>query len=217
VNDRALEGLVVEAIARALGPRARGVRVGATVSGVVWLTGEVASHGERHDAVAAAESLLGVRVVADELTVGGHQSDDLTVLPLAERINEALRRNPSVPLTVSVDVRPEGFAVLRGEVEQRDEGIEAECVVKAVVGDAVIVTNLVTVTTVQPVEVERLVADALRQMAIVDGGSINATVSDESVRLRGVVHTNYEKDLAEAAALSAPGVSDVRNDIVVIP
>jgi osmotically-inducible protein OsmY len=216
--DHRLARRVVQAIARALGPRACGVSVGVTVSGVVWLTGDVGSHGERHEAVAAAESVLAVRVVADDLTLAGHQTDDtLSVLPLAERIHAALRRDPAVPLTVSVDVRPEGFAVLRGEVERREEGMEAERAVKAVVGGAAIVTNLVTVTEVDPQEVERLVADALRRMAVVDGGSINATVSDESVRLRGVVHAHYEKEVAETAALLTPGVSDVQNDIVVIP
>lgn len=216
MDERALKRRVVDAIERALGSRASGIRVAIDNSGVVKLTGEVGSHGERHDAVVAAESLLGVRVVADELTVVGHERDDTSsVLPLAERLEEALRRDPVIPLSVSVDVRPEGFAVLRGEVERREERERAERAVKAVAGDAVVV-NLVVVTEPEPGEVERLVADALRRMAIEDGRAITATVSDESVRLRGVVHTAHEKDVAEAAALSAPGVSDVRNDIVVI-
>ena len=68
-----------------------------------------------------------------------------------------------------------------------------------------------------PRDVQRCVVTALHHLADIDGRQIAVDVDDRTVTLTGTVHTWMERDTAERAALSAPGITGVINRIVVMP
>jgi osmotically-inducible protein OsmY len=186
--------------------------------GAVTLTGHVGSYAQKMAAVRAAERVYGVRAVADELEVELPSSATRDDTDLAEEIARELQWNTSVPDTVEAEVR-NGLVTLRGEVERPYQRDAAEQAVRHVTGVKG-VTNLIVVKPSikpNPAEVQERIADAIRRMAELDARAIEATTSNGTVHLRGVVHTFHEKKLAENAAKSAPGVQAVKNDIVVAP
>jgi osmotically-inducible protein OsmY len=190
----------------------------AAKDGAVTLTGHVGSYAQKLAAVRAAERVYGVKAVADEIKVKLPNSALRDDTDVAEEIARELLWNTSVPDTVEAEVR-NGLVTLRGEVEwpyQRDAAERAVRHIAGVTG----VANLIVVkplTKPNPQEVQRRIAEAIERMAELDARSIEATTSNGTIHLRGVVHTFHEKKLAEMAAKSAPGVQAVRNDIVVAP
>jgi hypothetical protein len=50
-----------------------------------------------------------------------------------------------------------------------------------------------------------------------DAHDISVTTTDGIVQLHGRVHSLWEKRIAEEAAASAPGVHEVRNELIVTP
>lgn len=186
--------------------------------GTIVLTGTVPSYAERLGAVRAAERIYGVRAVADKIEVklpGASRGRDAEI---AETIARQLRANSHVPDTVKTEVR-DGHVTLRGRVEwsyERDAALRPIECVRGVLA----VTNLITIkprAESNGPDTERVVHEAIGRMADLDARSIGVSVKDGTVHLEGHVHSLAERQLAERAAASAPGVKKVNNDIVVTP
>jgi osmotically-inducible protein OsmY len=217
MNDKELQAAVIRELE--WDPRIDTAHIGVSAKeGAVTLTGHVRSYPEKLAAVRAAERVYGVKAVADEIKVklpGSSHRDDST---LAEEIARELSWNSLVPDTVDAEVR-NGFVTLRGDVAWSFERDAAERAVRNVIG-VTGVSNLIVVkprAKPTPSEVEQRVAEAIKRMADLDSRSIWATTTNGTVHLHGTVHTFYEKQLAENAAKSAPGVAEVDNEIAVVP
>jgi osmotically-inducible protein OsmY len=65
--------------------------------------------------------------------------------------------------------------------------------------------------------IEQRVEKALERLADVDAHSIRLTADDTTVTLHGKVRTFAERRGAQRAAEAAPGVTKVRNHILVVP
>jgi osmotically-inducible protein OsmY len=216
-KDKSLQEAVIEELE--WDPKVDAARIGVSVKdGAVTLSGYVPSYSEKFAAVRAAERVLGVKAVADEIEVrlpGSSVRDDSA---LAERIAHVLRWNTSVPETVEAEVR-DGWVTLRGEVAwsfQRDAAMRAVRDLTGVKG----LSNLITVkprVKPTPAEVEERVAEAIERQASLDARRIWATTSNGTVHLHGTVHSLWEKRVAEEAAASAAGVAKVEDHIVVTP
>jgi osmotically-inducible protein OsmY len=184
--------------------------------GAVTLTGHVASYWEKLAAVHAAERVHGVRAVADELAVELADASSLDDAELARSISQALEMSSLVPDTVRAEVR-NGHVTLRGEVQysyQREAAARTVHELKGVKG----VTNLLTIKPgVRPEDLEERISEAITRAANLDARQLWVTTSDGTVILHGTVHSLYEKKLAEREAAAAPGVTDVKNEIVVVP
>ena len=70
---------------------------------------------------------------------------------------------------------------------------------------------------VSTTEVKHKIEEALKRNAEVDAGASPSAASDGKVTLRGNVRSWMEKDEAETAAWAAPGVTQVSNQIAVVP
>jgi len=198
-------------------PQVNATHIGVAVKdGAVTLTGHASSYAEKWAAIRAAERVYGVRAVADEITVKLPSTSVRDDQDLAEQIARTLRWNTIIPDTVSAEVR-KGVVLLRGEVEMNFQKEEAERAIRSLTG-IVGVTNLVTVKPrVKPDEVQKRIEEAIVREADLDARQIGVLTTNGTVKLRGYVHSLWEKKLAEKAASAAPGVSKVENQLAVIP
>ena len=186
-------------------------------SGVVTLTGSVRSYMQKYQAESAAKRVAGVIAVVNDLEVRLPEIDER---PDPELVRDAIARIKS-ELPYSWDrirvIARNGWITLEGEVEwnyQRQRAEEAVRRVRGLNG----VANLIEVKPrVAPMEIKRKIEDALRRAAEVDASRVTVETVGNEVILRGTVRSWAERQEAERAAWSAPGVAKVDNRIIVSP
>ena len=198
-------------------PSVDAAHIGVTAKdGIVGLTGNVKSYAEKYGAVHAAERVAGVKAVTDEMKV------DLPALhvrndeDIARAVLNALQWDVWVPndrIKVKVD---SGWITLEGEVDYKYQQTAAENAVRNLTGVKG-VSNLITIKlpAVVPSEVKAKIDSALRRAAEVDAAHIKVNVVNDKVILHGRVSSWAERQEAERAAWSAPGVKVVEDDLVI--
>jgi osmotically-inducible protein OsmY len=67
-----------------------------------------------------------------------------------------------------------------------------------------------------PHELRELIESALSRSPYLSGRQLQCEVCDEDVVLRGVVHSYYQKQLAQESLRAIEGVTRIRNEIEVI-
>lgn len=183
--------------------------------GVVTLTGHVASHAEKYAAERAAQRVKGVKALAVEITVKLPASDQRTDADIALAAERALEWSVLVPAGKVKAMVEGGWVTLNGEVEWEYQRKAAEKAVRNLMG-VTGVSNLVKITPkVVPSDIEKRLHDALARQAHREADRIQITVTGSQVNLRGEVHSWAELNAVQGAAWSAPGVTSVRNELVV--
>lgn len=199
-------------------PRIRANEIGVIVkNGVVTLLGWVDSYVQKVAAEAAARRVRGVRDVVNEIEVRLTSSAQRTDDDLTKSVIDTLAWHVPVPID-DLDVTvSNGWVTLKGEVEYNFQKREAEHVVQRIPGVKGI-TNLITVKpNPVPGDLKLKIEEALVRNAETDAKHIKVEVKGSKVILRGKVHSNMEKLVAEESAWSAPGVTEVENQIEVDP
>lgn len=189
----------------------------AVKNGIVTLTGWVDSYLKRWAAEEAAHRVPGVKAVVNEVEVRLPSSAERTDEDIAAAVIRALEWDAGVP-TDRVEVTvSKGWVTLKGEVDWGFQRADAERVVRRITGVRG-VTNLITVRPrqkLEPNEIKKKIEEALVRSAELDAKRITVEVEGDKVILRGTVRSWAEKQEAERAAWSAPGVAEVDNRIVV--
>jgi osmotically-inducible protein OsmY len=190
--------------------------IGVTAAdGVVTLTGFVDSYSEKIAAEKAAKRVYGVHAVANDIQVRpvGTRTDPEIAAAAADAVQNRLGPTTAVKVTVR-----DGFVTLDGPVEWLFQKSASESAVKHLWGVRG-VTNLISVKPRQPSapDITRRIEDALRRTAEIDARRITVRVENGAALLEGRVRSWLEKEEAERAASSAPGVVKIENRLVVTP
>jgi osmotically-inducible protein OsmY len=189
--------------------------VGVTSSeGVVTLSGYVDTYFARLAAERAARRVYGVKAVANELDV--KLAQERIDPDIAKDALHALKNRIDVPLGLGVTVR-DGYVSLTGTVEWKYQKAAAERAVRYLRGVRGVFNNIELKPQVAPKDVQHRITEALHRHAAIDARRIHVEASGATVTLDGSVRSWVEKDEAERAAWTVPGVATVINRIGVVP
>lgn len=191
-------------------PNEVGVRV---KDGVVTLLGTVNTYMKRMAAQECAHRVRGVKAVANELEIRLAKDGERTDEDIAHAAAEALAWHTSVPheqidLTVS-----NGRITLKGELPWQYQRQAAEDAVRHLAGVKGVLNQITVRQPLAAYDIKKKIEDALVRSAETDAERIRVEVKGTTVILRGSVRTYLERQDAQRAAWSVPGVSHVENHL----
>lgn len=184
-------------------------------NGVVALTGFVRRYADKHRAEATAKRLTGVTAIANDIMVRLPLTDVLPDPDIAATAVTAVQME--LPLdwqNVKVIVH-EGRVALEGVVQWHYQRERAENAVRRVRG----VTSVRNSIRVEPhttaADIRAKIEHAFKRLAHIEASNILVDTAGSEVTLRGEVRSWAELDQAQQTAWSAPGVTNVKNELTV--
>lgn len=207
--DAWIERAVIEELEWAPHVDAAHVRVGVR-DGVVHLTGHVRTLVEKHAAERAVWHIAGVRGIADDIEIrrpAAHLHSDEEITRRAADVLDWDAQIPGADIRVRVE---HGIVTLLGTVDWHFQRAEAEACVQRLAG-VVAVDNRIAIRSVPAAaaEVRENVLRALRRHPEIDAAAIEVEVAGGRATLSGSVPSFRQIRIAENAAWSARGVSEV--------
>jgi osmotically-inducible protein OsmY len=183
--------------------------------GVVTLRGTVGSLREKREAKQDAEKVHGVRKVNNDLEVRILSEDRREDAELRGAVLQALMLDSLVPPTIDANVE-HGSVTLTGKANWQYQRDEADFIASNIYG-VVDVDNEVELVASGPTpeNVERRIKGAMERAATLDAESVEVKSENGTITLRGTVSSWADHDAAVSAAWAAPGVTRVKDHILV--
>jgi osmotically-inducible protein OsmY len=213
MNDLSLRNAILDELQ--FQPAIDAANIGVTVdNGVVTLSGHVSSYAQKISAERAVKSLKGVRAVAEEIQVrpekGAGTADDT----IASRALKIINWSSDVPEGDIKIIVQDGWVTLEGEVDWQYQKETVERAVRKLSGVVGIHNDLTLRPRVDAGNIQRSIEEALKRNAEVDAEGIHVKVQGDVVKLEGRVHLWRQRQIAERAAWSVPGVKEVIDHIL---
>lgn len=197
-------------------PAVNSTAIGVAVKdGVVTLTGHLDTFAEKEAAALAARRVAGVKALALEIDVKPaipHRRNDSEIAASAEH---ALRWNSLIPadaIRVAVD---HGHIVLEGDVDWHFQRHAAEAAVRPLMGVVDVRNDIKLRATAPAADLAQRIEDALTRQALREARQVHVACDGSTVKLTGLINSDYERAAVEAIAWSAPGVVAVSNELIV--
>ena len=183
--------------------------------GVVTLRGTVGSFRQKREAKQDAERIFGVESVNNDLQVRIMNQDRRDDAELRGAVLQALMLDSIVPSAVDAKV-DDGIVTLTGTANWQFERDEAEFVAANILG-VVEVDDEIDLVPPAPSEgdVRHSIKKAMERNAKLDAESVSVDSSNGTVTLDGTVSSWADHDEAISAAWAAPGVTNVKDHILV--
>ena len=183
--------------------------------GVVTLTGFVTNYAEKAAAERAARRVKGVKAIAEEIEVRLPSDTKRADDEIAARAVDILKWQVGFPADrIAVKVE-KGIVTLTGEVDWQYQRTEAEHVVHKLTGVIGVLNQIRVAAPVRASEVKEKIQKALERSADVEASRITVQTDGGRIVLIGKVRAWYERDIAERAAWSAPGVTEVQDHLTI--
>jgi osmotically-inducible protein OsmY len=212
MNDKLLQQAVIDELS--WDPSISSEHIGVTVrGGVVTLNGYVPSYWEKRSALAAAIRVKGVKAVAEEVEVKLLGSSLWADDRIAEHALQSLVSDASVPndhIKLTVE---KGLVTLTGEVEWNYQKMAAEYAVQRLTGVICVLNDIKIKPPVQAHQVREKIEQALTRVSAFEAQGLSINIDGSKVTLGGKLESSHERDLAEHAAWSVPGVTQVQDKI----
>jgi len=195
-------------------PKVESTDIGVTVKdGAVTLHGTVHNYFEELAVIKAAKRVKGVHAVVEEIKIKFPSDTTADDKDIAERIASLCGWNTTFR---KYDIKAEvknGRVSLSGAVDWQYQRTDIRDHVSRLRGVTGVTDSIVIRPHASQTDVKRKIVAALHRSATLESSKINVEVVDGTVTLKGHVKAWYERQLAENAAWSAPGVTKVVDQI----
>lgn len=214
LDDREIQQRVIDELE--FDPAINATQIGVSVhDGVVSLSGHVGTFVEKHAAERAARRVKGVRAVAQDIEVHLAPDKKTSDDEIAARAVKMLDWDMAIPkgaVTIKVE---HGVVSLSGQVDWAFQRAEAEYDVRKLGGVKAVINDIRIRPQTKVEDVRAKIRAAFERSAEVEATGISIDVVDGKVRLAGKVSSWTEREEAERAAWSVPGVVAVEDQIVI--
>jgi len=182
--------------------------------GAVTLTGFIDSYSAKLAAERCAKRVRGVRAVANDLHVRLRLAR--TDADIARDAAFALNLRASVPKTVKALVH-NAHVTLTGDVDWMFQKTQAEKLVQHVPGVVSVINRIEVLPRSGARDIQKRIVHALHRSADVNARQVEVNVDGDVAILTGTVGSWLQRESAERAAGSAPGIKRVDNRITIVP
>ncbi|WP_367253280.1 BON domain-containing protein [Pseudomonas sp. stari2] len=214
MNDLSLRNTILDELD--FQPDIDAAHIGVSVdNGVVTLSGFVKTYVQKVNAERAVKAVRGVRGVAEEIEVRPDKDAGTADDTIAKRALSIIAWRSDTPEGDIKVVVQKGWVTLEGQVDWQYQREVAESAVRKLSGVVGINNHLLLRTKVKVVDIQQSIEDALKRNAEIDAKGIHIKVEGGVVKLEGKVHFWHERQIAERAAWSVPGVSKVDDQLLI--
>jgi len=182
--------------------------------GEVTLSGFVDNYLSKYQAEIATRQIKGVTAVANDINVkpiSGTPTDP----EVARAAVQALKTELPISWEQIKPVVKNGHVSLEGTVEWHYQRERAESAIHKLSGVVSVRNSIKVRPSLEPENIKHRIEESFRRLAQVDADHIVVDTAGSEVVLRGEVRSWSERDQAQRSAWSAPGVTNVKNELTV--
>jgi osmotically-inducible protein OsmY len=184
-----------------------------TDDGTATLRGTVGSFRQKREAKTAAERVIGVTRVNNDLDVRMLTDERRDDADLRGDVLQALTLDNLLPTDINASVK-DGSVTLTGSAEWQYQRDEAEFITANILGVTDIDNDIdIVPPTPSAKDVGQSIEKAMERGAKLDANNVSVKTSNGMATLTGTVRSFAEHDAAVDAAWSAPGITSVDDRI----